>query len=323
MVTRKVQLTGSSTFTISLPKDWARDHGIEPGMRLTLYPGPDGELVVGSGDADDHPPAVDLDTVPDEAVDEVVRGLYAGGADRFTLSASESLDGSTRRAITDAVNGLVGLEIARETESAVELSTPLDAAELGIERTLVQLQYVTLSMQHDATTALVEGDADLGSQVIERRRDARRKYDLVSRSFERSLTNPEALQGFGLARPRVLDYYETASRLDRVADAAERVAAVAAERDAPVTDCGGITADARRARDLTEDAVDAVVDADDPVAAFEVKRACDDLLASLVPTADDDPAVHVARESLRTTATCARDVATRAIRAALRGTGDA
>ncbi|MFC6725125.1 AbrB/MazE/SpoVT family DNA-binding domain-containing protein, partial [Halobium palmae] len=30
METRKVQLTGSSTFTISLPKEWATEQGIDP-----------------------------------------------------------------------------------------------------------------------------------------------------------------------------------------------------------------------------------------------------------------------------------------------------
>lgn len=319
MVTRKVQLTGSSTYTISLPKEWAREHGIEPGMQLTLCPGHNGELVIGAGQTGAGPsPTLDLDAVPDDAVEEMIRGLYTVGADQFTLSATESLSGATRRAVSDATSDLLGLEITRETEAAVELSTPLDAAELGIERTLVQLQYVALSMQHDATTALVEGDADLAAQVVDRRQDARRKFDLVSRSFQRTLTDLEELRGFGLHRPRVFDYYVTANKLDRVADGAERVAAVAADRDDSSVDVDAFAADARRARDLVDEAVEAVLDADDPVRAFEVKRSCADLRASLDATAADDPIFRLAAESLRTTATCAGDVATRAMGAALR-----
>ncbi len=318
MVTRKVQLTGSSTYTISLPKDWAREHGIEPGMQLTLCPGHDGELVVDAGQTEGGPsPTLDLGPIPDDAVGDVIRSLYTVGADRFTLSASEALSGSTRRAIGDATSAHTGLEVTRETESTVELSTPLDAAELGIERTLVQLQYVALSMQHDATTALADGDADLGAQVVERRDDARRKYDLVSRSFQRSLTGLEELHGLDLGRPRLFDYFRAASRLDRVADEARRVA-VAVERDEPA---GGVDASAetaRRGRNLVDDAVEALLDADDAVRAFEVKRSCADLRESLDPNAADDPSARLAVESIRTTAACAGDVAARAMRASLR-----
>lgn len=318
MVTRKVQLTGSSTYTISLPKDWAREHGIEPGMQLTLCPGHNGELVIGAGQTEDQSPTVDLDTVPEDAVTDVIRSLYVVGVDRFTLSASESLSGTTRRAVSDATSELVGLEIARETESAVELSTPLDTAELGIERTLVQLQYVALSMQHDATTALVDGDADLAAQVTERRRDARRKYDLVNRSFQRSLTDLEELRGFGLDRPRVFDYFVTANRLDRVADGAERVAAVTLERDDPADDRDTYVENARRVRDLVDEAVEAVLDADDPVRGFEVKAAAAELRDSIEGTDATDPGTRLAVDTLRRTAVCAGDVATRAMQAALR-----
>ncbi|MFW6449319.1 MAG: AbrB/MazE/SpoVT family DNA-binding domain-containing protein, partial [Halobacteriota archaeon] len=36
METRKVQLTGGSTYTVSLPKPWARRNGIEAGSTLAF-----------------------------------------------------------------------------------------------------------------------------------------------------------------------------------------------------------------------------------------------------------------------------------------------
>ena len=40
-VERKVQLTGGSTYTISLPKEWATTNDVETGTPLVLYPSDD------------------------------------------------------------------------------------------------------------------------------------------------------------------------------------------------------------------------------------------------------------------------------------------
>ncbi|MDX1745320.1 MAG: AbrB/MazE/SpoVT family DNA-binding domain-containing protein, partial [Halobacteriales archaeon] len=44
METRKVQITGGATYTVSLPKDWARANGVEAGSAVAFYP--DGETLV-------------------------------------------------------------------------------------------------------------------------------------------------------------------------------------------------------------------------------------------------------------------------------------
>jgi len=46
METRKVQLSGGTTYTVSLPKKWAQEHGIGSGSVLALHPSGDGSLLV-------------------------------------------------------------------------------------------------------------------------------------------------------------------------------------------------------------------------------------------------------------------------------------
>ena len=46
METRKVQLSGGTTYTVSLPKSWAQEHGIDAGSTLSLYPNRDGSLLI-------------------------------------------------------------------------------------------------------------------------------------------------------------------------------------------------------------------------------------------------------------------------------------
>ena len=46
METRKVQLSGGTTYTISLPKSWAEEQGIESGSLVSIHPNGDGPLLV-------------------------------------------------------------------------------------------------------------------------------------------------------------------------------------------------------------------------------------------------------------------------------------
>jgi phosphate uptake regulator len=46
METRKVQLTGKSTFIISLPKTWVNDTGIKARDSIGVIPQPDGTLLL-------------------------------------------------------------------------------------------------------------------------------------------------------------------------------------------------------------------------------------------------------------------------------------
>ena len=48
---RKVQLTGGSTYAVSLPKNWAKAAGIKPGDHVQLIPQPDMSLLIVPGKA--------------------------------------------------------------------------------------------------------------------------------------------------------------------------------------------------------------------------------------------------------------------------------
>jgi len=45
METRKVQVTGGSTYTVSLPKTWANDNDVSAGTTVEFYP-EDSELLL-------------------------------------------------------------------------------------------------------------------------------------------------------------------------------------------------------------------------------------------------------------------------------------
>jgi len=50
METRKVQVTGGSTYTVSIPKSWATDNGVSAGSTVEFYPEGDSLFMIPAGD---------------------------------------------------------------------------------------------------------------------------------------------------------------------------------------------------------------------------------------------------------------------------------
>jgi phosphate uptake regulator len=288
MESRKVQLAGGSTYTISLPKQWASEHDIEAGDRLRLYPHRDGSLVVRG----EHDPAVETGamTIAGVNVDRrsradvarTVRALYSVGFDAFRLAGFDPSDTRTRRTIGAVTRGLIGLEVIEETERHVLLRVLLDPGDVSIRRTVIQLRLVALSTQHDATTALETGDTELAEHVLERDDEADRLFRTVDRHFQRALSDLQEVDQLGLDRLTLFRYYTTARNLERIADHAEKVATIATRvRGVLEAVIEEITGFARRSHGVVENAASVLLADGEIGAAYEALAARDDLAAEI------------------------------------------
>ena len=285
METRKVQLTGGSTYTVSLPKQWAAEHDIEAGRRLRLYPRTDGSLLLRTDHAEtgeETTTRVSVDGLDAEALGRTVQALYIVGLDEFALTA-RSLTTAQRRAVAAAAAGLIGLETVEESERRIVLRSLLSSSEVSVRQSTVQLQFVALSMYREAMTALADADAELAGHVIERDDEADRLFGLVNRHFQRALDSMSEIERLGIDRPTAFDYYATARQLERVADHAERIATVATRLDAPpeAGPIGDIRAAARRSRGIVEDAASVLLGGGSAEQAYDALAARKELTAEL------------------------------------------
>ncbi|MCL9812449.1 phosphate uptake regulator PhoU [Natranaeroarchaeum aerophilus] len=234
-VERKVQLTGGSTYTISLPKEWATTNDVETGTPLVLYPGTDRLVALKrTAEHDDDAITVDVRGVDPEAMKKTLETAYVTGYDEITIESSTGLSAEQRRAARSTVNGLVGVEIQAVTEDSLLVHSLLDGTEVSLRQTVVQMQLTALSMHEDAIRAILENDDELARRVIDQDDDVDRLFALVSRQFHRGLAEFREIAQLDVDRPTAFAYYRMARQLERVADHAEKTAVVATrQHDAP------------------------------------------------------------------------------------------
>ncbi|WP_440989776.1 AbrB/MazE/SpoVT family DNA-binding domain-containing protein [Haloarchaeobius baliensis] len=265
MERRKVQKVGGSTYTVSVPKDWAHEHHIEAGAYVHLYTHGDGSLVVRSSKTDGEglsERTVELGTEPPETIEQVLRGLYAAGFDEITLAASDGFDDAQRRRITSVARDTVGLQVVTADEGAVTVRSLLDAGDVSVQQSVLQLQFIALSMHRSAVDALVGGDDAGHTDVRERAAEVHRLAGMVVRHFNRSLSDFEETDALGVSRPALFTHYRVARGYERLADDSVTVARVAESADRPLPDgfADSFDAVATEARALVEDATELVLE---------------------------------------------------------------
>jgi phosphate uptake regulator len=228
METRKVQVTGGSTYTVSLPKEWAESNGVSAGSVVELFHR--GEALLMKPKTDQEPEPGEF-TVPETAVQHVERAviaMYLNGFTKIEFDVSR-LDYRHRKVVKQTAYDLIGLEVIAESHDTIEMQSLLDASELSIPNSVKRMRLLALDMLEDAITGLVEDDPDRLESVILQDDDLDRLWYLVSRLFRRTLSDPAAMDEVTLGREACFDYRSAARQLERVGDHAVKIAENARE----------------------------------------------------------------------------------------------
>jgi phosphate uptake regulator len=237
METRKVQLSGGTTYTVSLPKSWAQEHGIEAGSALTLYPNGDGSLLVetkADRSAETRAATVDVSTDSANAIRQRIHALHAVGFDAVTLVDRSGHSTERRGVVEDTVADLSGFEMLEAGDTRIRLTNLIDAENVDVRKSALRLRLVMLGMHRDAVTAVLDGDETLAQRVIDRDSEADKLFAMVTRHFRRALTNLHEVEKLGYSRDELFEYYYVSRQFERIADHAEKIARFALDPEATV-----------------------------------------------------------------------------------------
>ncbi|MFW6018304.1 MAG: PhoU domain-containing protein [Halapricum sp.] len=248
---------------MSIPLRWAERHDIEAGDTAYLYPNGDGSLLIHWGErergelAATQIPLVDAD--PQTAI-WAIRSAYTAGFDRFTLCTQNAFTSKQRQAISACARRLVGAEIFAETDRRVTIRDMLDSDDLSLRQLLLQQRSTALSM-NEAMTELVVGELDRCDRTVDRDDDADRIFRLITRQFNRSLSEHAEPSRVGTSRQQLFEYYVTARQFERIADHAVKIVRFVRRTDRDISgdllpEVRSISADARR---IVKEASDVVL----------------------------------------------------------------
>ncbi|MEM4780546.1 MAG: PhoU domain-containing protein [Halalkalicoccus sp.] len=293
MEVRKVQITGGSTYTVSLPKEWATESGIEAGSELAFYPEGDTLVAAPSNVPNEARTDLAVDELTPQELESRLVTLYINGFDEIVLEG-EPIETDQRRAIRKAATNLVGFEVGSETEDRIVLRDFLDSAELSLHNTVMQMRLLSLSMLEDATGGVLDGEAVAGTEIASRDDDVDRLWYVTSRLFRSVLRDPRAAAAVELDRETCFDYRTCARQIERIADHTVKIASHGDElRELPADVREPLAALEAESRGIVEDAMDAFLVEDSD-------RATELATATIARAAGMDGRTRAIDEQLRT-----------------------
>jgi len=229
---RRVQLTGKSTFIISLPRRWADEVGIKKGEPITIIEQNDKSLLLLPKEVK-NPPRVTkkrIEIASRTSVGSIIRkiiSLYLVGYNTIKIVSKENMITPVqRRIIKDEIRRkLMGTEVITDSKSELILQVLLSYSQLSVGDALRRMYLITASMHNDAMSSLEDLKHDLAQEVIKTDDEVDRFSFYLIRQLKAALSDIIILSEIGLNTPRdCLGYRLITKSVERIADHAVNIA---------------------------------------------------------------------------------------------------
>jgi phosphate uptake regulator len=230
---RKLQVTGGSTFILSLPKDWAIKNELKRGSSMVVREEEDGSLCIAPSSLpkkekqDEAFIRVSVNDNP-YAVMRTAISAYLSGYNIIHIRAQgqKTLSAESRNYLKGfARNYLVGTEIVIDTPNDLTLQVLLNYPELTVQNALSRMSIIASSMHKEAILALKNLDYTSAKSVIKTDKEVNRFGLYIVRLLKLAVSNQRIVREIGLSNQKeCLGYRLIAKSVERTADHATKIA---------------------------------------------------------------------------------------------------
>ncbi|MBS7614664.1 phosphate uptake regulator PhoU [Candidatus Bathyarchaeota archaeon] len=235
---RKVQITGGSTYVVSLPKKWIETVNLKPKDQIALVPQPDMSLLLIPRNElrlkEVKESLFDASQIgrPEAIVTEFIAHYLVG----YDIIRVKLRDAKIRSFLRNAIHQkLIGTEIIEETENEITAQCLLGSVDLPLDRALRRMHILTVFMLRDTIKALSTNDKELAKEIIFRDDEVDRLYLFIVRQLKATVENRLLVEEIGLTHPRdCLGYRLIVKSIERSADHAARIAKISSTLETPL-----------------------------------------------------------------------------------------
>ena len=225
---RRVQVTGGSSFVVTLPKEWATSLKIKKNDPLRVITQADGTLLITPNLAEDPVQRTrEFDVSSCSSAPFLFRsliGTYIAGYTEITIRSKTHLPPFVRMVVRDFTQMTIGQEVMEETETSIRIKDLLSPSELSFESTLKRMFVVVRAMHRDAIAAVGSGDPELAREVIDEDRDVDRLHWLIARHANMLMKHSSLSKKMGVTQVTASTYTVVSRILERIGDHAVRIA---------------------------------------------------------------------------------------------------
>jgi len=227
-----MQLSGGSTYIISLPKNWIEELKISAGDNVTIIKNSNKSLTLIPNEKDieeEKNTAVILSNQKDsgDSIKRKIIAAYLAGYKTIKIKTKGMrVPPEHSKSVRELVHtAMIGTEIVESSSEAMSVQVLTRLPELSFSTALKRMYLMANNMVIEAIESMVEADVTHADEVINMDDEVDRFGLYMRRNLILAIENERVLQDMGLRRPsECLGYRTVISRIERIADHAGLVA---------------------------------------------------------------------------------------------------
>ncbi|ARM76275.1 phosphate uptake regulator PhoU [Acidianus manzaensis] len=229
-ISRRIQLTGGSTYIISLPKNWVKQLSLKPGDEVEILQDNNLKLII-------TPRGKELETkqnkaiitcenaIPSFAIREFI-AYYMAGYTTVSFICNK-MKAEDRTIIKDSIRKrLLGAEVVEEDANNITVQFLVNEKDLPISKAISRAASISQNMVKDSIDALKTKDTEVAEEIIERDDEVDRFYFYVARQLTLSVSSFEILEEEGYNITQLVDIHAVIKSIERISDHASRIASL-------------------------------------------------------------------------------------------------
>jgi len=221
---RKVQITGGSTYIISIPKEWVDELGIDKGLDVVMELTRDNALKVYSSKYKEKPRDIIKEiyineNLLDSAIIMEVISAYLAGYTSIKLVFSPLILNSVGQIINIVRNKVVGLEVLEENENSVTLHVVVDLSSIPTKLAIENMRKTFKSMLEDFGNAIKNRNEEIFNSIIKRDDVIDKLYLYIYKQINLTLKETVKLEDLGIYNStEAINLYTIIKSIERIAD---------------------------------------------------------------------------------------------------------
>ncbi len=235
---RKIQFTGRSSYIISLPKKWVREHNLAQGDVVPLSINPDGSITIFPKEprevSERKVLTISRRFSPDMAV-RLAISAYIQGYDVLEVVFTEEMP-IYKVKVRKVLQSLPGVEIILDEPQRIVAKSLLDEDEINISELLGRIRSLIVSMLGDLELLISSpGDGEILRDITDLENELDRFYFLIIRAVNRLLSKRSVTEGSGVIRRTfdMLGILFIVRNIERIGDHITRIAENPSEINVP------------------------------------------------------------------------------------------
>lgn len=232
MEIRRLQRTGGSSITITLPKKWILSNDLKDKdlVKITSPTPQSLKLQPANLKKQIQKTVLRIDNLTTKMITRELISHYISGSDEIIVQ-SERISPEQRNDIRTISNFLTGFEMIDESSQKILLKNIFDPSKFPIPKNIEKMFYTTISMFADALKAFMQNDKTLARDVIQRDFEIDKLHLMITRQRHSMALDKISEEDIDLKLEDLYYFEDVAAQLERIADHGVKIARLIGETD--------------------------------------------------------------------------------------------